>query len=334
MTLYRSFHFAALLLFSLGMARAQTDCNGYNPDVNEDNAITITDLLALLGLFEEVDADDDGVWDSVDDCVGGFDACGVCNGPGPTVWVEGSLVCPVYGCTDSAALNFSASANTEDGTCTYGPVQCGGASTVTFDGHTYALVGIGSQCWFKENLRSDNYRNGDPIPGGLSDAEWTSTTSGAQAVYGEGTSAVLQGSGDAVANLAAYGRLYNWYAVSDARGLCPTGWHVPTDGEWTELETVLGGASVAGAALKSSLVDLPPWDGTNSSGFSGLPGGIRGSNDGSYYLLGNEGYWRSSTPSNGNAWFRSVGGGSNVFVRSDYAFARNAFSVRCLLNDF
>jgi hypothetical protein len=100
---------------------------------------------------------------------------------------------------------------------------CGGSTAVTFDGHTYALVSIGTQCWFKENLRSDNYRNGDAIPGNLKDRKWTSTSSGAQTVFGEGTSGVYDGSSDEVANLAAYGRLYNWYAVNDARGLCPGG---------------------------------------------------------------------------------------------------------------
>ena len=142
---------------------------------------------------------------------------------------------------------------------------CGGSTAVTFDGHTYALVGIGNQCWFKENLRSDNYRNGDGIPGNLADSQWTTTTSGAQTVYGEGTSYVSHGSSDEVANLAAYGRLYNWYAVNDARGLCPVGFHVPTDSDWTALENALGGLSEAGTALKSSATDSPPWDGSNTS---------------------------------------------------------------------
>jgi uncharacterized protein (TIGR02145 family) len=206
---------------------------------------------------------------------------------------------------------------------------CGGASTVTFDGHTYALVGIGSQCWFKENLRSDNYRNGDGIPGNLTDSQWTTTTSGAQAVHNN----------DPV-KLATYGRLYNWHAVNDSRGLCPVGFHVPTDNEWMTLEMALGMTSEQanstgrrgtdqGAQMKASSTDSPPWDGTNSSGFSALPGGSRYYLDGFFYVLGDYGYWWSSSPSGSYAGFRYLdSGSSNVNRASDYV--RSGFSVRCV----
>jgi uncharacterized protein (TIGR02145 family) len=250
-----------------------------------------------------------------------------------TCWdPDGDAICAeneISGCTDSNATNFNPVATEEDGTCVLpGPAQCVGASTVTFDGHTYALVAIGNQCWFKENLRSDNYRNGDAIPGNLTDSQWVSTSLGAQAVYGEGTSTVYQGSSDEVANLATYGRLYNWYAVNDARGLCPTGFHVPSDGEWTVLENALGGSSVAGTALKSSAADSPPWDGSNSSGFSALPGGYL-YYDGYFSNLGYDGYWWSSSPLDSNAWSRYLySGGSTVYL--NYANVRDGFSVRCV----
>jgi uncharacterized protein (TIGR02145 family) len=235
----------------------------------------------------------------------------------------------VGGCTDSNAINFNLSATEEDGTCVLpGPAQCGGASTVTFDGHTYALIVIGTQCWFKDNLRSDNYRNGDAIPGNLTNSQWTSTGFGAQTVYGEGTSTVYHGSSDEVANLATYGRLYNWYAVNDARGLCPVGFHVPSDEEWTTLENALGGSSVAGTALKSSTVDSSPWDGSNSSGFSALPGGLRYGFNGNF-LLGDNGFWWSSSPSESLAWGRFLSSGSSIVNRYNYN-ARNGFSVRCV----
>jgi uncharacterized protein (TIGR02145 family) len=346
----------------------------WDPDADGDDVIGVNDLLALLGVFEEVDSDGDGIFDSQDDCVGVYDACGVCNGsgvdadtdgicddvdpcvgtldvcgvcngPGPTfpvideiVYVTDSLfvpplgtwyvfsyavdtlytyVCPVQGCTDTQASNFNPLAVIEDGSCTYGPAQCGGQSTVTFDGYTYALVGIGPQCWFKENLRSDNYRNGDAIPGNLGNSSWQNTTSGAQAVYNN----------DA-ANLATYGRLYNWYAVNDSRGLCPTGFHVPSDGEWYTLENFLGGSSVAGTAMKSSPSDIPSWDGSNTSGFSGLPAGYRSSN-GNFSYLGNDGYWWSSSPSGGSAIARFLySGNSNVYRY--YYYPQNGFSVRCV----
>jgi uncharacterized protein (TIGR02145 family) len=237
-----------------------------------------------------------------------------------------TFVCPVQGCTDASAANFNPLAVIEDGSCTYGPAQCGGATTVTFDGHTYALVAIGTQCWFAENLRSDNYLNGDAIPGNLSDAQWTSTTSGAQTVYGEGSSAVNAGSSDEVANLATYGRLYNWYAVNDSRGLCPSGFHVPSDGEWTVLENALGGSAVAGTALKAA---SPAWDGTNSSGFSALPGGYRNGIYGDFFNQGNVGYSWSSSPSGASAWARDLYSGSSNVPRY-YINPRHGFSVRCV----
>jgi uncharacterized protein (TIGR02145 family) len=188
-------------------------------------------------------------------------------------------------------------------------------------------VAIGTQCWFAENLRSDNYRNGDAIPGNLSDAQWTSTSSGAQTVYGEGTSTVYQGSSDEVANLATYGRLYNWYAVNDSRGLCPLGFHVPSDGEWSVLETALGGSSVAGTALKAA---SPAWDGTNSSGFSALPGGVRGSDDGPFSVQGLIGFLWSSSPSGAYAWYRFLHSGNSYVYRYDDGPTRSGFSVRCV----
>jgi uncharacterized protein (TIGR02145 family) len=184
---------------------------------------------------------------------------------------------------------------------------------VRFDGYDYPTVAIGAQCWFKENLRSDHYRNGDAIPGNLTNARWTSTSSGAQAVYDNKPS-----------SLATYGRLYNWYAVNDARGLCPSGFHVPTDEEWKELEGTLGGTSAAGAAMKTT-----SWGGTNSSGFSALPGGLRVSDDGSFDLQGNYGYWWSSSPSGTLAWSRFLYSGYSDVYRDDFN-TRSGFSVRCV----
>jgi uncharacterized protein (TIGR02145 family) len=153
-----------------------------------------------------------------------------------------------------------------------------GTSTVSYDGHDYTTVRIGTQCWFKENLRNDNYRDGTAIPGSLDNTTWPGNTSGAQTVYD-------QGGANEATNLAAYGRLYNWYAVTNAAGLCPTGWHVPTDAEWDTLTTHLGGLSVAGDKLKST----SGWDnngnGSNVSGFTGLPGGYR-ILDGSFFNVG------------------------------------------------
>jgi len=111
--------------------------------------------------------------------------------------------------------------------------------------------------------------------------------------------------------------------VKDARGLCPTGFHVPTDEEWKELEGTLGGTSVAGTALKTTT-----WGGTNSSGFSALPGGCR-YGDGNFYRQGEYGYWWSSSANGTYAWFRYLYSGDlNVFQFNNTQ--RYGYSVRCV----
>jgi uncharacterized protein (TIGR02145 family) len=193
------------------------------------------------------------------------------------------------------------------------PGPCSGAEVIRFDGYDYPTVAIGTQCWFKENLRSDNYRNGDVIPGNLSNAQWISATSGAQAVYENDAS-----------SLATYGRLYNWFAVKDARGLCPSGFHVPNDKEWRELQIALGGRSFAGEAMKTT-----SWSGTNSSSFSALPGGYRNYNKGKFDNQGYDGYWWSSSVLGGSAWLRNLSAGYSNVYRYHYD-VRFGFSVRCV----
>ena len=210
--------------------------------------------------------------------------------------------------------------------------DCG--DPVSYQGYDYATVLIGDQCWFEENLRSENYENGDAIPAGLSDSEWTSTTSGATAVYGEGSSACFTDTPDGDAcdeawSLNEYGRLYNWYAMDDVRGLCPSGWHVPTDGEWTVMTDFLGGESVAGGQMKTTYGWYNGGNGTNSSGFSGLPGGYRNFNDGYFLDAGNNGYWWSASPSGSVAWYRSLNYISENVFRYNLN-RRYGFSVRCV----
>ena len=210
---------------------------------------------------------------------------------------------------------------------------------MTYDGYTYDLLAIGDQCWFAENLRSEHYANGDVIPGELNDGEWGSTTSGAVTVFGEGTSTVWSGSDDEVSNLADYGRLYNWYAVDDARGLCPSGWHVPTDGEFMTLEMELGMSESEangtgwrgtdqGTQMKSSASDSPAWNGTNTSGFSALAGGYRVDN-GSFSDEGNYGCFWSSSPNGALAWYRLLSSGYTEVLRN-FNLQREGFSVRCV----
>jgi len=188
----------------------------------------------------------------------------------------------------------------------------------TFDGHDYDVVVIGDQCWFAENLRTENYNDGTAIPNETDDSTWEWLTTGAQCSYQNNDS-----------NIATYGRLYNGYAVNTGK-LCPTGWHVPTDAEWTALTDTLGGLSVAGDALKSSESDSPDWDGTNSSGFSALDGGWRLDGPSPFLSEGSNGYFWSSSPQGTNQlWYRKLSSGSSEVGK----LSNNPFfglSVRCL----
>lgn len=157
------------------------------------------------------------------------------------------------------------------------------ANTVTdIDGNVYNTITVGTQVWMAENLKTTHYRNGDAIPTGLSDATWFTTNSGAYAIYGNTSS-----------NNAVYGKLYNWFAVVDTRNLAPAGWHMPTFSETVTLTSFLGGLSNSGGSLKETGLihwNSPNTGATNSSGFSGLPGGNR-SNVGVYDFTGFGGYW-------------------------------------------
>ena len=178
----------------------------------------------------------------------------------------------------------------------------------------------------QSNLKVSKYRNGDAIPTGLSNFLWQSTTTGAYSIYNNDP-----------LNDGLFGKLYNHYAATDSRGLCPTGWHVPTDGEWTALENFLGGSASAGGPLKSTAIQPTPggWyspntGATNSSGFTATPGGIR-LNSGVYSNISNDGYWWSSVSTGANAWARTMNFiGANV-VRNSYTRAHGA-SIRCLQN--
>ena len=240
----------------------------------------------------------------------------------------------VSGCTDPAYLEFNVEANTDDGSCA--TLDTTGCAPVSMDGYSYGVVEIGDQCWFAENLRTTVYADGTAIPGGLTDGEWMSTTSGATAVYGEdsgcGNSSPDIDACDEAQSLAEYGRLYNWYAVDDARGLCPSGWHVPTDGEWTNLDYYIssqGFNGTEGTSLKSTYGWFGGGNGTDDFGFSALPGGFRFNLSGSFDSAGYFGYWWSSSPSGGDAWYRYLFYANSAIVPDNYN-PRIGLSVRCL----
>ena len=147
-------------------------------------------------------------------------------------------------------------------------------------------VTIGSQQWFSQNLNVDRFANDELIPQAQTDEEWTNAGANKQPAW-------CYYNNDP-ANGRIYGKLYNWYAVHDIRGLAPQGWHVPSDNEWTQLTNYLGGEETAGSKMKSTNLWEQNGNGNNSSGIAGLPGGMRGS-DGTFGFLGSDTFWWSSS---------------------------------------
>lgn len=132
------------------------------------------------------------------------------------------------------------------------------------DGNVYKTVKIGNQEWMAENLNVGHYRNGDSILKINDKYESSSYETGAWCYYDNDSK-----------NEKPYGKLYDWYAVNDTRGLAPEGWHIPSDAEWTELINFLGGDKVAGAKLKATILWKNPNTGaTNENGFNAIPGGF------------------------------------------------------------
>jgi uncharacterized protein (TIGR02145 family) len=211
-------------------------------------------------------------------------------------------------------------------------IPCPGTPTVKdIDGNTYNTVQVGTQCWTKQNLKVTKYRDGSFISldttGGVNGngkgQTWSARTTGARTAYGHNNN-----------NLEVYGYLYNWYAVADNKGLCPTGWHVPADGEWTDLTSFIGGGeSIAGGKMKATGTTLwnnPNTGATNESGFSALPGGYRnnlGSFDEikSYLAL----FWSATEENSSVAWSRNLYNNSGIVDRGNTIKSFGA-SIRCL----
>jgi len=301
-------------------------------------------------------------------CGGGaiIDECGVCNGDGAGIecW-DGSFVCDETSCPTpfTGDMNTDGLLNildviillnwilddepyieygdlNEDGYINIidvvllvnwiidGIPVCEGVEDT--DGNCYATIQIGEQLWMTENLKVTHYNNGDEISY-PSNEDFGSFDEGQYGVYDNDPS-----------NADIYGNLYNWAVVGDDRGVCPEGFHVPSDYEYTILTDYLGGASVAGGKMKSTGTiedgdglwnywsDEITEEATNESGFTGLPAGHRGYYSGGYGSMGYYGYfWSSSEGNSYYAWTRELGyGGSNV-GRSNY-YKHYGFSVRCL----
>jgi uncharacterized protein (TIGR02145 family) len=202
-----------------------------------------------------------------------------------------------------------------------------GTGTVTdIDGNVYQTLEIGTQVWMAENLKVTHYRNGEAVLNINGDREWFYNTSGAYCWY----------SND-ISWKDVYGALYSWFAVVDSQQLCPAGWHIPTDAEWTILTEYMGGEDEAGGKLKSTRTAPdahPRWDSpnagaTNISGFSGVPGGYRDF-DGTFNYRGRYSiFWSTTDYSSTYAWHHYLNYNTRQVYRG-YTDKRNGYSVRCL----
>ena len=202
-----------------------------------------------------------------------------------------------------------------------------GPNITDSENNTYKTVTIGNQQWMSENLKVTKYNDGTDIPNITDNVLWYNNTTGAWAYYNN----------DA-ANNEKYGKLYNWYTVSPTKNgdknVCPTGWHVPSDAEWKVLTDYLGGTNVAGSKMKE--VGTTNWtspniDATNTSLFTGLPGGYRQPYPGDYIDIGNSGSWwsYSGEDNTSGSWFRGLNYSNGKAVTGTY-YKVAGLSVRCL----
>ncbi len=205
------------------------------------------------------------------------------------------------------------------------------------DGNHYATIQIGSKVWMAENLKVTRFSNGDTIPQVAGQMDWQNNFTPAWSYLNNN---VLYDS------LKDYGYLYNFFTVEDSRNVCPTGWHVPSDQEWTDLvasidpwysATAIGSQSgSAGGKLKSTTTDYwtaPNTNATNETGFSGVPSSHKNSN-GNFGFLGNDGvigiWWTSTGYSNpADAYYRSLNY-NDASINRNIQQKRNGFSVRCV----
>lgn len=206
-----------------------------------------------------------------------------------------------------------------------------GGGVTDIDGNNYGSVVLNNQEWMAKNLNVSKYRNGDIIPQVTDINQWNNLTTGAWCYYRNDTS-----------NGTVYGKLYNWYAINDPRGLAPQGWHIPSDAEWTDLVNFLGGENAAGPKIKE-FVALP-WEtsfANNQSGFNAIPSGtgylnynnviVNPTLDDVFKNNPKVCYWWSSTVNGDLAFSRNVSSIGNTITRSGL-LKKSAISVRCIKN--
>lgn len=185
----------------------------------------------------------------------------------------------------------------------------------------YKTIKIANQIWMAENLNESHFRNGEDIPEAKTNEEWIQA--------GKESNPAWCYYENKIENGPIYGKLYNWYAVHDPRGLAPEGWHMSSDSEWRQVTDYLGGEDAAGTKMKSSSGWIKNGNGTNESGFEGLPGGSRDM-QGEFSYVEQIGYWWTSTaPDNNLAWYRAIDQSPHYVYRTNYR-KQNGLSVRCI----
>jgi hypothetical protein len=316
--------FGILLLFSCDNSTEPKDCAGVSGGdafiddcgvcISEESGLIENYLMDCAGLCAGIsqldncgNCDDDPTNDCGQDCNDDWGGTASENECGCVEGNTGLANGWCYGCTDSEALNYNSEATIDNGTCEYPACE----TIIDLDGNEYETVLLGSQCWMAENLMVTHYRNGDIIPTGYSDPDWTDLSTEAYAIYPWDNDDISHNTceGDCA---GVYGKLYNWYAVGGTRDICPDDWHVPSDDEWMELGVYLGGA-------------------INESGLYAISGGRR-YHSGSYGEMGTACYfWSSTEHSNDsdNAYARVVYNGY-YGVTWGHSDKRFGYSVRCL----
>ena len=278
---------------------------GEKGDVNNDGTVNLTDVLKVVNYMLNIDDFNDQEFWRAD-----------CNSP-------------VGRCSGDSSVNIFdvikiVNLVLEVDLCPIGDT----------DGNIYRVIKIGNQWWMAENLKVTHYRSGDAIPNVTDNTEWANLTTGAYCNYNNDAG-----------NVATYGRLYNWYAVDDSRNIAPSGWHVPTDAEWKQLEMSLGmsqseaddtgwrgtneGSKLAGNASLWASGDLENNPEFGTSGFTALPGGCRLFSGYSYYLGIHALFWSAPEHSSGYAWYRSLSCYYAQVYRGSYGKV-HGLSVRCV----
>ncbi|MGB0509543.1 MAG: FISUMP domain-containing protein, partial [Flavobacteriales bacterium] len=284
----------------------------------------------------------------------------------------------IPGCTDPDYAEYDATATLDDGSCECLIVDPACVSP-TMDGHSYDVVQIGCQCWFAENLRTTVYEDGTSIPTDLTESEYASTTSGASFVVGQSNMHDVIGGQDSIycslydcyicgsapycadssLYIEDYGRLYNWHATRDVRGVCPSGWHVPHNNEWDELLDYLVTQGYPRDVYNSSgflveegnnglpMMTTSGWftnNGTDEFGFAAKPAGYiwnaAGENQYNVTQIGQTArWWSSSIPNSSTGYLypgyeiHDLSGGQNGNVRLSERLSSGpdvGYSIRCI----